>query len=227
MHKMKQIDSGFGIVELIIIVAVIGIIGAGGYVFYTKYNKTAANNSSTTKSADTAKPAQTQPTTQPADPYAGWKSYTSPSLKFSFKYPSDWNLSSVSNNAANTSVTINVFSPEISTNKDDQGEALLGPSKGAALKIDVYQDSSFAGIDHYLTAGPLTSESSIESPVKATVDGNDAAQFDLKAIVDSFDTIFNKNGVTYSLKYINGSSPDYTKYKSVNTGVLATFKTNN
>jgi hypothetical protein len=210
---------------ILIVVALIG--GVGYFVYKNQHKAKTANVTTNTTPVATTPTKTTTPTTQAVDPYASWKTYTSASLKFSFKYPSDWNISERPNNTANTSMTIGVYSPEIAPTDDGEGPALMGPSKGAAMVADVYEDMNFAGLDHYLKAGSISSEAVIENPVKVKVDGNDAAQFDLKSITDTFQTLFHKGDITYGLKYINGTSPDYAKYKSVYTGLVATFKTNN
>lgn len=60
----------------------------------------------------------TKPTTQPADPYAGWKSYCDAVEKACFKYPADWTVatSSTANTLGMVSASIDDPSHSISGN---------------------------------------------------------------------------------------------------------------
>lgn len=90
---MKTNQKGFSVVEILIVIVVVGLIGGVGFMVYKNHNKKPSTNSVATTT--TTKPAatETKPTTQAPDPYAGWKTYTSP-LKsgLSFKYPADWDF---------------------------------------------------------------------------------------------------------------------------------------
>lgn len=89
---MKKLGTkGFSTIEAIFIVTVIALLaGTGYYVWHigNASNKTltstAGNNQ--TNSSSMQKPAS------PANPYVGWKTYTSGYEGLSFKYPGDWTL---------------------------------------------------------------------------------------------------------------------------------------
>lgn len=67
------------VLELFLVIAVIGVLGFAGWRVYQ---------------ARQDKPAATTTETK-ADPYAGWKTYSSTKAKFSFKYPSAWGFKEI------------------------------------------------------------------------------------------------------------------------------------
>jgi len=90
MQKLKQ--KGMGILEVLLVIVVISVIGLVSLLVYKRNHITKSQiptgSLSYPNSASTPSPT---PTPTVADPYAGWKSYTSkqePGL--SFKYPNDW-----------------------------------------------------------------------------------------------------------------------------------------
>ncbi len=92
MGKIRKNEAGFSAVELLIILVVVALIGGAGYFVYKSHHKATTASVATTT---TTKPATTTPakttTPAPTDPYAGWKTYTSPlNSGLSFKYPADW-----------------------------------------------------------------------------------------------------------------------------------------
>jgi Tfp pilus assembly protein PilV len=137
---MRQRDrqSGFGRVEIVLIVFVIAALGVTGLVVYQHHKPSNAMNSAAT--------SQTQLTTQPqstvtqsaqANPYQGWNTYTSAEEKSSFKYPTNW------------TVTKSVIVP-IDTNADSVG--IKSPS-GA---ITISWASALSGFgNEYGTSYPL------------------------------------------------------------------------
>lgn len=94
MGTIRENEAGFSPVEAILVSVIVVLIGVAGWFVYKNHNKKPAINS--VAATTTTKPTTTQTTsaTQTApDPYAGWKTYTSP-LKsgLSFKYPADWDF---------------------------------------------------------------------------------------------------------------------------------------
>lgn len=92
--KQSQNQSGFGIVEITVIIVIIALLGVGGwYVWHAQ------------QSADKQQPANTSSSQQSnVDPYAGWQTYCDNADKVCFKYPSDWIASE--EGAASTGVSI-------------------------------------------------------------------------------------------------------------------------
>ncbi|HET8991571.1 MAG TPA: hypothetical protein VFN31_00865 [Candidatus Saccharimonadales bacterium] len=74
MGKLKNNQKGFSAVEATLILVIVILIGIVGYMVYK-------NHHNTTKASVSS---------APANPYAGWKTYTDSSGVFTFKYPADW-----------------------------------------------------------------------------------------------------------------------------------------
>ena len=76
---------------ILIIIAVAVVFGGGGYYLGTKkVAKTAATATATVTATTTAKTSGTAT----ADVTADWKTYTNDEFHYSFKYPSEWVISS-------------------------------------------------------------------------------------------------------------------------------------
>jgi hypothetical protein len=114
--------AGFSAIEAILIVVVIAAIGLGGWYVYHRDHK--AKPASTVTSTGSTKTI----TSPPADPYAGWKTATSPRAKFSIKYPTSWtyaeamgdndNVEHITLDNANFHITIDSY---IGKNPDNGG----------------------------------------------------------------------------------------------------------
>lgn len=94
MNSNKQ--SGFSaVVSIIAIVLVVSILGLIGWRLYShlskQTNNTNSNNQNTSRNP-VSNNNQTSTPSQPADPYAGWLSYTSQVGNFTFRYPSTWTI---------------------------------------------------------------------------------------------------------------------------------------
>jgi Tfp pilus assembly protein PilV len=89
MTKTNQ--SGFSIVEALLILVVVGILGfTGWYVYHTKQTSD-KDYSATNSTVPTYKKTNTS---SAANAYAGWKTYSSSNgLGLSFKYPATWTVS--------------------------------------------------------------------------------------------------------------------------------------
>lgn len=91
----KSLNSkGFGLVAVLVVIAVLVVLGgAGAYVYHRDHktkSTTTTNNSNGKPSTQTGKGGSTTPPV--IDPYAGWQTYTDTTYHYSFKYPSDWTL---------------------------------------------------------------------------------------------------------------------------------------
>lgn len=76
-------QRGFGIVELIIIVAVLTLLGVGGWYVWQAVNPNSDNSQET-------QPPQGNGSNQSL--YAGWKTYSDAVGKFTVQHPSDWKI---------------------------------------------------------------------------------------------------------------------------------------
>lgn len=89
MHKLTPTNNqhpknqiGFVVIELVLVFILLGIIGYTGYRVYQVKQQSEI-------------PTKTQPTVQPevsepAEPTADWKTYTSQAGKYSLKHPTEW-----------------------------------------------------------------------------------------------------------------------------------------
>ncbi len=98
MRKQKFNNVGFAHLGLVLLVLVLAVVGGTGLYVYRSNHKTkpatTVSKSSSTQPAQSSKPSApktTTPTPKP-DPYAGWKTYTSPSEGFSIRYPTRWKV---------------------------------------------------------------------------------------------------------------------------------------
>lgn len=129
MGRMRNKQTGFGIVELIVVIVVIGVLGATGWFVY-QYTRAKATN--TTGSTHSTK-QQTNTKTQP-DVYANWKTYCDTVYHYCFKYPQDWTFSS------NTAAKLG----------DTGGASLLNPAKTVGVRyVNAYTQDS--GIRNFMT----------------------------------------------------------------------------
>ncbi len=83
---MKRNQKGFGHMGILLIVLV---IAAGAAVGWYVWDKNKKEDKTTTQTAQAVK-------TEPVDPYAGWKTYTSATEKSHFKYPTTWTTGKIS-----------------------------------------------------------------------------------------------------------------------------------
>lgn len=88
-------QSGFGLIEVVVTVIVIAVLSAAGYLFYQGLNK--QNNetdSSANSSTESASPTNHDHDSLSQEDHdammADWKTYTSQTHNFSFKYPQNW-----------------------------------------------------------------------------------------------------------------------------------------
>ena len=86
MNKLKQNESGFSVVEVVLVLVIVVLLGVVGWFVYKNQKKTTPSTT-TTVNTTASTPAKTT-TTPVVDPYAGWKSYSRYGV--TFKYPSDW-----------------------------------------------------------------------------------------------------------------------------------------
>lgn len=91
MNKLQKNQSGFGVIEGLLVVLVVAVIGFGGYYVVHSQKTAARSNSATSSTAKSTSANQSTATkAQSPDPYAGWKTYAG--ADFNLKYPADWNV---------------------------------------------------------------------------------------------------------------------------------------
>lgn len=91
INKLRY-QSGFSVIEALLILVIVGMLGfTGWYVWHAKqnaYNILSADNSSTPNI--NKKNSTSNSSVSNSDQYTGWKTYSSDKEGLSFKYPSDW-----------------------------------------------------------------------------------------------------------------------------------------
>ena len=98
MNKLKRNESGFGAVETILAVVILCAIGAIGWYVHKSLTGTNNTYNSATKTSSNSSPKfskikTTKKPDAPANPYAGWKSYSNATYGISYRYPAVWTTS--------------------------------------------------------------------------------------------------------------------------------------
>jgi Tfp pilus assembly protein PilV len=92
MNKINNNQKGFTIVEALLIILILAVIGFGGYYVYHTNNKTKSASASTTAAKTSTANSTKSTVATAANPYSGWKTYTTKYEKITFQYPSNWTL---------------------------------------------------------------------------------------------------------------------------------------
>jgi hypothetical protein len=147
MLKIYKNEKGFSAVEIVLVLVIVVLLGAVGWLVYKDHHKSKTVASVTTVS--TTKPAastSTKTTTTPS-PYAGWKAYTLPVEKLSFKYPSDWTVSNTAPTSTQDNTTLTSsdgFTLSIEDGVSNGGDPILEAPTSSAVPI------TFVGQSDYL-----------------------------------------------------------------------------
>lgn len=166
--------KGFSAIEGLLIIVIVGILGfTGWYVYNSKQNADKSNTASTQVSSSTATKAA-------ADPYAGWKTYTSTYEKSSYRYPSDWksvapkmtgqdaNADAYQLQSPSGKVTVSWISGVGGVggacSDKVQPPAVDADGIGACPHYEVVDNQKIAGADLYYVSGTYTSDGSTYSP---------------------------------------------------------------
>lgn len=137
MNSRKEYSqSGFALIEGLVVVLILVIIGFGGYyVWHTQHNSKSTTSATTTStkstiSSKTTTSTNTIATTTP-NPYAGWKTYCDKSTGGCFQYPASWTEQNYSQ-CQNSCYTDVIFSSTTKTVQveymsPDNSQAVAGP----------------------------------------------------------------------------------------------------
>jgi Tfp pilus assembly protein PilV len=101
---MSKNQRGFSAVESLLVLTIVILIGAVGYMVYKNHHKTSGSTNNSNVSVEATSPSNS--------PYTGWKIYTALS-HISFKYPSNWTVTTSNNAPVSKSVTVNAPSRNI------------------------------------------------------------------------------------------------------------------
>ncbi len=102
MKKSSLTQKGSSLVGVLVVIVVLAVLsGAGAYVYHRNHKQkvmASNNNHSTQATSNTsAKANGNSSTNTKTDPYAGWKTYSDTTYHYTFRYPSNWGLSSNAN----------------------------------------------------------------------------------------------------------------------------------
>ena len=130
MKSESSHSSGFGhVAALLIIVVLVAVAGAGVYV----YNRSHAKKQDATNKTNNGSNTSTS-----SDPYGGWKTATLTSPQLSFRYPSDWTITTTSDGrnieVKSPAPNGHYFAVSLSTGKrQDVNLGFLGNAPGTKL----------------------------------------------------------------------------------------------
>jgi len=94
MNRIKNNESGFSAVEIVILIVIVGLIGAVGYLVYKNHNQSTKVVTATNKTNNTPKTTISTNNTSSSNPSSGWKSYCSKIGYICYKYPANWKFTS-------------------------------------------------------------------------------------------------------------------------------------
>jgi Tfp pilus assembly protein PilE len=134
---MQKQQSGFGVVEVILIVVVLALVGVGGWYVWNASQKS-NNNSASTNSGNNQ---------VATDPYAGWKSYCDSTQKVCFKYPADWSFTS---DASSATVENSGKTVVVSYVNSDTRDGAAMPYYAAAVENLAVANASFKVLGGYV-----------------------------------------------------------------------------
>jgi hypothetical protein len=90
MRKINE--NGFTAIEILLIFLVVAIIGVAGYIVIVRHQADNHNNIDPGIAGPRVSNSSVPKSTQPANPYAGWQTYSLQYEKVSLKYPPGWSL---------------------------------------------------------------------------------------------------------------------------------------
>jgi Tfp pilus assembly major pilin PilA len=152
MNKQKY-QQGFTIVELFLTIGVIVLIGAVGWLVYKNHSDTSKSSTNTAQKSNTNSTTKNSTATSSStvNPYSGWKTYTTQYQKLALKYPSNWQLSDVSNRYGNGPDEIDITSPN---NTYDLNFQATNPTDTIQTLPATYESINFTGQSDYLVFYP-------------------------------------------------------------------------
>lgn len=109
--KKYNHDSGFAVIELVLLLLGVVIIGTVGYfVFNHSKQKTSPNGLSSASIKSSAAPSSTSLVAVP-DSYSGWNTYTDPAKSFTVSYPQNWTVQTEASTSNSLESSIPILHP--------------------------------------------------------------------------------------------------------------------
>ena len=212
MKTLKKNQSGFGAVELVLVLVIVILLGVVGWFVYKNHNKT-TNSSTTTSSTPTTTSKTT--TVQPAKQT---KTYADSIAGYSFEYPKDWTVS-------------------VKKDKGYYGDTLTYFNI-VTVKSPDYKDNGVDGMGNVITKGgdflvqatPTSSDTSQDICKDAekciTVDGQKAGQHTFNPGPEGgywVETDYVKSKTAYLIDY-SYAKGGQSQYLSLYNAMLVSFK---
>lgn len=144
MNGLSKNQKGFSAIETILVLIIVILIAAVGWLVYKDRRKPAV----TSAKSSTAKSGSAQ--TKPADPYAGWKTYTLTYEKLTFRYPATWTLQDSSASQGLTPNADNVTLKAADGYQVSLDDGWDGSGDPLNLAVDSPVPVKFAGNSDYL-----------------------------------------------------------------------------
>src|SRR5260221_2473378 len=108
MQTVKNNQSGFGAIELALVVIVLVLLGATGWIVYQRQATPSSTSTTTTNT--------TKPPTITTDPTANWKRVDSIGGAYSMKVPDGWKLTNYPDNVLmGDDITFSAGTPAVIT----------------------------------------------------------------------------------------------------------------
>jgi len=128
VNKLKQNESGFSAVEVVLVLIIVVLLGVVGWFVYKNQKKTSPSTSTATSPTPASNSAPT--TTQPADLYEGWQTITFAPENLILKFPSDVKMQQPTKLVANDSTgsSVGEYFTNLDNGFDIQIETLSNPS---------------------------------------------------------------------------------------------------
>ena len=226
MKKLSKNQTGFTLVEALLIILILAVLGGVSYMVYHNHHKAKTNSTdstTTTSSSSNSTKAATN-----SNPYAGWKTYNGNNV--SFQYPSSWTVGTNANPAVGVSVTSPIFTS--STAGVDSNS--YGSKISMLAQIGTVSSTDYcAGSTCQVTAVVPLRNSQLSGDELAIVDQTVSGSSDTTFVVTNGSTKVGDTSVTEvgaSGQYVSGqaeyNSPTLESTVTASVSNVTTLKTN-
>jgi hypothetical protein len=209
---MKQ--KGFAPILILILLV---LVAGGAYYFGTKNKTTPVIPISTPVTSVQSSPSPAVQTV--IDPVTGWKKYENPKYKYSFSFPSNFNLSAES-----------VDHLSINNNLPPDPNCKVGGCFLGTQKLQIYFDSSsqnYLSFDEYAKKQrdfALNINNDQSEIVQISKFGTKVKYFEGSTEGYNNNYLFNLNDINFSITVVFPSKQDVPIYRSEADQILSTFQ---